>query len=123
FYDRYHAWQPGWESPYQKHLAKFRDLHALGGWSRVTENNVTRTRAPAAREWVELSEDEQKGEGLLFTLADRDGLSVRAFEPAAAEAAVKAGLAEIKDGKLIPTDQGLWDTIGLVSQLQQSVAA
>ncbi len=124
FYDRYHACLPSWESPYQKHLAKFRDLYALGGWSRVTDaQNVTRTRGPNAREWTTLAPDEQTAEGLLFAMADIDGLSVRAFAPALVEAAEKSGLVIVQEGRVIPTDKGMWDTVGLVSMLHPSHAA
>jgi hypothetical protein len=118
FYDRYHACLPTWESPYQKHLAKFRDLYAFGGWSRVTdERNITRTRAPNAREWITLNPEEQTVEGLLFAMTDVEGLSVRAFAPSLVEAAERVGLVTVRDGRVLPTDKGLWDTVALVSIL------
>jgi hypothetical protein len=119
FYDRYHACVRGHESRYQKHIARFENMLAIGGWSRWTEEGITRTRAPKDKTWTRLRPEEQRLEQLLFALADRDGLSLSGLDPKAVNKAVQARLAEIHPPHVIPTDQGLWDTVELVSHLQQ----
>jgi hypothetical protein len=120
FYDRYHACLRGCESPYQKHLAGFGDLVSIGGWSRVTDDGVTRTRAPGSATWVRLSPDDARRERWLFALADRDGMAARGLTTASINAVVAAGLALQDDDRILPTDKGLWDTVALASQLQQN---
>lgn len=120
FYDRYHACIKGHESRYQKHIAAFGNLLALGGWSRWTdEEGRSYTRGPKEKAWTQLGKADQKTEQFLFALADRDGLGLDRIDAAHAARAVKAGLAQVRPPSLIPTDMGLWDTVGLVSQLQQ----
>ncbi len=118
FYDRYHACLPGHQSRYQKHIARMGDLYALGGWSRVTEDGVTRTRGPRQKEWDVLNAVEQTTERLLFAMADRDGLPLSELNPEAIEKACNSGLARVVHDRLSPTEEGLWDTVGLVSHLQ-----
>lgn len=120
FYDRYHACLRGFESPYQKHLAGFGDLVAVGGWSRVTDDGVTRTRAPGHAEWVRLTADEARRERWLFALADRDGMPSRGITPVSLDGVVAAGLATVDGDRIIPTDKGLWDTVALAAALQQN---
>lgn len=122
FYDRYHACLPGFESPYQKYITTFGDLYALGGWSRVTgEDGVTRFREPNKRDWEILAPNDQLAERLLFALADRQGIALADLEKQVAadniRTACASGLAMIENGRLIPTDYGLWDTVGLVARL------
>ena len=120
FYDRYHACLPGHESPYQKHLARFGDLYGFGGWSRVTEDGVTRFKEPKKKNWDILSPGDQLAERLLFALADTDGIALDDFPMLNARnvgLACQSGLAQIDGERLKPTAAGLWDTVGLVSQL------
>lgn len=120
FYDRYHACLRGHESRYQKHLARMDDLYALGGWSRVTdEAGQTRTRGPGDKEWTLLSPDEQKTERLLFAMADIEGLPLTDLGEEAIQNACDSGLAQVVKDRLHPTEEGLWDTVGLVSHLRQ----
>lgn len=119
FYDRYHACKPGQESVYQKHLAGFGDLYAMGGFSRVTENGITRIKGPADKQWETLSPNDRIEEKLLFALADRDGVALDGLNQRGIDAAVKGGYAVVQGNRLIPTDTGLWDTVGLASQLHQ----
>lgn len=118
FYDRYHACIPGHESRYQKHLARFADLISIGGWSRVTRDGWTRTRAPKQLEWVTMSSEDARVEQLLFAFADRDGVALADLHGANPARAVESGMAVIEKDRLVPTDAGLWDTVGLVSHLQ-----
>jgi len=124
FYDRYHACIPGHESPYQKHIAGFGNLYAFGGWSRVTDDSgMTRFKQPNKKSWEILTPGDQLAERLLFALADRDGLALAAIpmiDPKQIEAACRAGLAKVENNRLIPTEAGLWDTVGLVSHLHQN---
>lgn len=126
FYDRYHACLPGCESPYQKHIAAFRDLYAIGGWSRVTgEDGLTRFKQPAKKTWEILAPGDQLAERLLFALADRDGIALADYPMLGAEKigiVCQNGLARVDKGRLHPTDAGLWDTVGLVSHLHQNDA-
>ena len=121
FYDRYHACLRGHESRYQKHLAKMGDLYALGGFSRVTdpETGVTRTRGPREDHWTVLSADEQLTERLLFAMADTDGVKLETVPAEAVQNACDSGLAQVFKDRLIPTEEGLWDTVTLVSQMRQ----
>lgn len=123
FYDRYHACKPGHESPYQKHIARFENLYAFGGWSRVTENGVTRFKQPNKKNWEVLTPDDQLAERLLFAMADADGIVLADYPMIGAEKVgmvCQNGLARVENGRLKPTLAGLWDTVGLVSQLHQS---
>lgn len=119
FYDRYHACKPNHESRYQKHLAQFGDLYALGGFSRVTQDGVTRVKSAAASEWDTLSVSDQLAECLLFAMADSDGIELADLDPAGVARAMAAGLAEKQGTHLVPTEKGLWDTVALVSHLHQ----
>lgn len=124
FYDRYHACLPGYESPYQKHVANFGNLYAFNGWSRETIGDVTRVKGPTQKEWDILSHRDQIEEKLLFALADRDGIELSILAPhineQGLEKTLRAGLAVIEGGRLKPTDTGLWDTINLLSHLQNN---
>lgn len=119
FYDRYHACKPGHESRYQKHLAHFGNLFAIGGFSRWTlEDGHTRTRASGDPEWHVLSAEDAEVERLLFAMADVEGIPVSSVSPEAVQKACDSGLGVVKNDRLCPTDAGLWDTVGLVSQLR-----
>ncbi len=120
FYDRYHACTQGHKSLYQEHLAASYNLLALGGWSRWTENGQMRTRGPKERDWTQLTPSDQRLETLLFAMGDCNGVALSTVSPESARQAVESGLAAIKDGRLQPTDKGLWDTLGLVNYLMQA---
>jgi hypothetical protein len=121
FYDRYHACLPGYESPYQKHIAKFGNLYAFNGWSRVTAGNITHVKGPTQKNWDLLSEEDQIVEKLLFAFADRDGLEMEQLKPYLTSnglsKAMAAGLVTMNGSCVVPTDIGLWDTVNLVSHL------
>lgn len=124
FYDRYHACLPGYESPYQKHIAKFGNLFAFNGWSRVTAGNITHVKGPAQKKWELLSEEDQIVEKLLFAFADRDGMEMEALAPYLTPTGLRkaklAGLAVENGSRIVPTDAGLWDTVALVSHLHNN---
>ena len=124
FYDRYHACLPGFESPYQKHIAKFGTLYAFNGWSRVTYQGKTYTKGPQETEWNTLSTQDQAIERLLFGLADRDGMDFEDIKPYITEKGLEDALQQelilLTNGKIVPTDAGLWDTLNLLSQLQNN---
>ena len=121
FYERFHAAAPGHESPYQNHLASFGDIIALpqhgGGWSRMTENQVTKTRGPHQLHWHRLDAQTQREERLLLGLAHRHGVSVEMISKTQRDKAIQSGLAIIKHGHMCPTDQGLWHLAELVTIL------
>lgn len=118
FYDRYHAAKPYHESRYQKHLARFGNLLALGGWSRWTdEDGYSKTRGPQEPDWTPLSATDTLVERRLFAMADRDGLALTALQSAKLDVALKAHLISQDSTHIHPTDQGLWDTVRLVSAL------
>jgi hypothetical protein len=119
FYERFHAALPGHESPYQNHLAAFGDVIAYGGWSRLTENNVTRVKSPRALHWHPLDKKEQHEEKLLLGLASRQGLPLSLMTTKPAAVALQNGLALSKDNHLVPTDTGLWNTTRLVGHLTE----
>ncbi|MDB5478176.1 MAG: hypothetical protein JWM96_671 [Alphaproteobacteria bacterium] len=123
FYDRFHACLPGYESPYQKHLAGFGNLLGMGGWSRLTEDGMTRTKGPGAKAWENLSDEDQMTEKLLFGLADRDGMALDKIMPPVTTQglalAIEQKMAIVRENRLIPTDEGLWDTVTLLARLQQ----
>jgi hypothetical protein len=124
FYDRYHACLPGYESPYQKHIAGFGNLYAIGGWSRMTEGNQTHVKGPVQKTWDLLSEEDQIVEKLLFAFADRDGMEMEVLKPyltsTGLSKAMASGLVTMKGSRVVPTDLGLWDTVNLVSQLHNN---
>jgi coproporphyrinogen III oxidase-like Fe-S oxidoreductase len=124
FYDRYHACLPGYESPYQKHIAGFGNLFAVGGWSRVTAGNITHVKGPTQKNWDLLSEEDQIVEKLLFAFADRQGMEMEKLKPYLAmhglSKAMGSGLVAMNGSRVVPTDQGLWDTVELVSQLHNN---
>lgn len=124
FYDRYHACLPGFESPYQKHIARFGSLYAFNGWSRVTYQGKTYTKGPLEKDWNTLSLQDQSIERLLFGLADRSGMDFHDIKPyineKGLENALQQDLVLLTEGRLVPTDAGLWDTVNLLSQLQNN---
>ena len=124
FYDRYHACLPGYESPYQKHIAKFGDLYAFNGWSRVTAGKITHVKGPTQKNWDLLSEEDQTVEKLLFAFADRDGMEMELLKPyltpTGLSKAMASGLVTMNGSRVVPTDVGLWDTVELVSQLHNN---
>ena len=117
FYDRFHACCPGRISPYQQHLASFGNIVAHGGWSRVTENGVTRTKGPRAIRWTTLSPAQQHEERLLIGLSARSGMPLQEFSDTAVTQSIQSGLASRTDTRLCPTDQGLWHQAELVALL------
>lgn len=124
FYDRYHACLPGYESPYQKHIARFGNLYAFNGWSRITAGKLTHVKGPTQKNWDLLSEEDQIVEKLLFAFADRDGMEMEALKPyltpTGLSKAMAAGLVTMNGSRVVPTDIGLWDTVNLVSQLHNN---
>ena len=120
FFDRYHAARQGMESPYQKHIASFGNLYSLGGFSRVTDDNgMTRVRDATQKEWHIMAPDEQATERMLFAMADRDGVPIGGLAQKSVQAAIDSGLVTLRGGRVIPTNKGLWDTMAVVSALQQ----
>jgi hypothetical protein len=124
FYDRYHACKPGYESPYQKHIAGFGSLYAYNGWSRVTYQDKTYTKGPQQKDWETLAPQDQAIERLLFGMADRGGMELAAIKPYITEKgfdnALENGFVTLENGRVIPSDTGLWDTVALLSQLQNN---
>lgn len=55
FYDRFHVAIPGHESRFVQHSASYGDTIALGGWSRLTENGITRIKGPRGLRWKTLT--------------------------------------------------------------------
>jgi len=121
FYDRFHASLPGFESRYQKHIASYGDLYAIGGWSRVTENGLTRTKGPIHKNWRILTEQDQITEKLLFAMADCDGIELAQWggyiTENGAENVLAQGLARMENARLVPSDTGLWKSVELASHL------
>lgn len=115
FYDRFHAARDGAQSPYQNHISHFGNVIALGGWSRIIENNIMRIKGPNAKDWTTHPDDAKREEMLLLGLFARHGVPIDYFTAAQIEAATQNGLAIIQDHSLCPTDSGLWDTVKLVS--------
>lgn len=122
FYDRYHAARPGHESPYQKHLARYGNVVAWGGQSRITDaQHITRIKNMRSARWQVLSSQEQSLEHLLFALADADGIGLAEWRDVLSAQGIKQlcdnGLALVVDGRLKPTLRGMWDSVFLVSKI------
>lgn len=122
FYDRFHAAMSSYQSPYQKHLTQYGDIFSVGGWSRRTDMyGITHVKSARAKTWKMLTDYDAGLECLLFAMADRDGILVHDWvhlvPPEKLGKVCSAGLAVLEDGKLQPTEAGMWHNIALVSQL------
>lgn len=115
FYDRFHAAKTTEQSPYQNHISHFGNVVALGGWSRIVENNVMRIKGPNAKDWTTHPDEAKREEMLLLGLFSRHGVLLGYFSQAQTQSAIKSGLALIQGDRLCPTDAGLWDTTKLVA--------
>ncbi len=108
FYDRFHAAAAHHQSPYQNHIAAHGNIIAFGGWSRVTENGITKTRGLRATRWRTLTPAAQREDMILLGMSHRYGMGLSHFTAAQITAATQSQLAIITHDRLQPSDLGLW---------------